>query len=108
MAFLIDAGATLQCPHQGSVQITATNSKVKANGQFATVQNDQFIVSGCPFTTPAGAPAPCAMVQWSVPATKVKVMGQFALTTDSTGLCTGANPGGPPTVQSTQQKVKGT
>ncbi|HEX4381427.1 MAG TPA: hypothetical protein VH083_00680 [Myxococcales bacterium] len=108
MAFLVDAGASIQCPHQGTVQIVTSNSKVKANGQFVALQNDTFTISGCTFTTPAGAPAPCALAQWMVPATKVKVMSQFALTTDSTGLCTGANPGGPPAIQSTQTKVKGT
>ena len=105
-SFLLDAGATITCPHSGQVQIVTSNTKVKAGGQFVTTQSDQFIVSGCSFATTA--PQPCATVQWMVAATKVKVMQQAVLTKDSTGLTVGANPGGPPSVQSTQTKVKGT
>lgn len=103
--YLAHVGALIQCAHQGPAQVITTNARVKVMGQFVALQNDQYPVSGCPWTVPPGSPMPCVMVQWMVPSVRVKVMGQFVILKDSVGLCT---PNGvPPTVNPTQVRVKG-
>jgi hypothetical protein len=77
----------------------------------ATV-NDTTTVAGCPFQVPIGTgtkPQPCVKVQWTVPASRVKVNGQFVLLSTSSGICQSAEqiPQGPPSVVSTQTRVKG-
>ena len=46
---------------------------------------------------------------WIVPATRVKVGGQFVLLQNSTGLCQSAEqiPNGPPSVTVVQMRAKG-
>jgi hypothetical protein len=110
--YLLDVGATIQCPHGGSASTTSTNQRVKAGGQAVAIVNDTTTVSGCSFQIPVGAgtkPQPCMKVQWLVPATRVKIGGQPALLKDSQGLCQSAEqiPQGPPNVVVTQLRVKG-
>ncbi len=106
--YLIDAGAIVQCPHQIPVTISGSQT-LKVGGQVATVMNDTFTISGCPFMV-GPKPQPCVKVQWLVAATRVTIKGQPALLVDSQGLCQSADqiPAGPPSVQTTQQKTKGT
>ena len=54
-------------------------------------------------------PQPCVKVQWTTPATRVKVNGQFVLLSASSGLCQSAEqiPQGSPMVATTQKRVKG-
>lgn len=110
--YIIDAGATIMCPHAGSVKITSTNTRVKVGGQYATILNDMFMISGCPFQLPGTPPVPhpCIKIQWLVPAMRVKVMGKQVLLKSSTGLCLASDqvPQGSPNVVITQLRVKGT
>jgi hypothetical protein len=112
MGYLLQVGATIQCPHGGSASITSTNQRVKAGGQPVALANDTTTVSGCSFQVPIGTgtkPQPCVTVQWLVPATRVKIGGQFALLKESQGLCQSADqiPAGPPNVAVTQMRAKG-
>jgi hypothetical protein len=109
MGFVLDSNATIMCPHGGTVKAVPSNTVVKAGSGFALLQTDTFTVTGCPFTTPAGAPAPCTMVQWLTAAVFTKVNGTPVLLSDSVSLCIGAlGPAGPVTVSGFQTVVQGT
>lgn len=104
--FMIDAGATLLCPHGGTVSIVPGNVNVTA-GAPVTVQTDTMIVAGCPFA-PGGVASPCVQVQWVVADTRVTVGGVPTLSQGSTGLCLAATgaPQGTVTVASTQTRTQ--
>jgi|ERR671926_887966 uncharacterized Zn-binding protein involved in type VI secretion len=110
--YILDAGATVMCPHSGSVKATTSNTRVKVGGQYAVLQSDLCTVSGCPFTVQIGTVTksqPCVKVQWVTAATRVKVSGQPVLLRSSSGLCQSAEqiPQGSPNVVLTQLRVKG-
>jgi hypothetical protein len=111
--FLLTTAASVICTHGASVSIVSGNSRVKAGGAFVAVLSDTGTVSGCPFQVPIGAgtkPQPCVTVRFLVPATRVRIGGQPAILQTSSGICQSAEqiPQGPPTVVSTQTRVKGT
>lgn len=110
--FLVQVGATIQCPHAAQATITPTNQRVKACGSPVAVVTDMTAVGSCPFQVPIGPgtkPQPCVKVLWQAPATRVKVMGQPVLLQSSTGACQSAEqiPQGPPVIATTQVRVKG-
>lgn len=109
MSYLAHVDWTALCPHAGQVQIQPGNARVKLSGHPAATVGDQFMISGCPFTLPPSTPSPCLTVQWLVPASRVKIGGQAAVLSTSTGLCKAGTqaPQGAPQVSVTQQKVKG-
>ncbi|MEQ9398083.1 MAG: hypothetical protein RJQ04_02850 [Longimicrobiales bacterium] len=105
---MLNADATLQCPHGGSVSIVATSQSVKADGGAAVTLSDVFLISGCPYQMPAAPspiPSPCIKVQWVVPAVQVRVGGTPVLTESSVGLCLAATqvPQGTVSVVNTQR-----
>ncbi len=104
--FILHQGATVLCVHGGQAQPTVPNPRVKVDGKPVVTQTAPHTVAGCPFLTPAGAPLPCVIAQWTVAATRVKVAGAPVLLKDSQAVCspngTGVN------ITSTQVKVKGT
>jgi hypothetical protein len=106
---LFHVGATAMCPHGGQVSTVPGSPRVLLGGQPAATMGDTFLVAGCAFTVPPGKPQPCVKVQWLVPATRVRVGGQFAILQSSSGLCQSAEqiPGGPPSVVATQLRVSG-
>jgi hypothetical protein len=109
---LLHVGAQITCPHGGQATIASTNQRVKVGGMAVALVSDVTTVAACPFQVPIGTgtkPQPCVKVQWTVPATRVKVMGQFVLLQDSAGLCQSAEqiPQGPPTSAATQPRVSG-
>lgn len=106
---LLNVNATIKCPHAAQASINSTNQKVKLNGEAVALFNDLTTVAGCAFTVPGPKPQPCVKVQWLVPATRVKVSGQFVLLSSSNGLCQSAEqiPQGPPQIATTQTKVTG-
>jgi hypothetical protein len=105
---LIDAGATIQCPHGASASVTATNTRVKAAGQYLITSSCLCLISGCSFTVPPAVPEPCLKVQWVTVSSRVKVAGKPAVLTSSSALCQGLGPPLPPTVSGEQTRVKGT
>lgn len=100
--------AVATCPHGGQIQTVSANARVLVGGlQVATVA-DQSTVIGCAFNV-SGAPSPCVRVQWTMPATRVMVLGQPVLLQASAGLCqnpAGA-PQGPAIVTTVQPRVIG-
>jgi hypothetical protein len=109
MANLITTSSQLQCPHGGQVQITSSNAKAKADGSFIARTNDTFVINACPFLLPNGTAHPCAKVQWTKTALKVKPDGALALAKDSMGMCLAADqaPQGAVIINTTQTKVSG-
>jgi hypothetical protein len=106
--YLLHVNATVNCPHGAMASIASTNQRVKVSGMAVATVNDITTVAGCPFQ--AGPKLqPCVKVQWTTPATRVKVNGQFVLLSTSSGLCQSAEqiPQGPPIVATTQIRVKG-
>jgi hypothetical protein len=103
--YLLHVGATVLCAHGGAAQPTQPDPRVKVMGQPVVTQAAPYTVSGCPFTTPAGSPSPCATAQWVSVAGRVKVMGQPVLLQDSQAVC--APNGTPLTIVSAQPRVKG-
>jgi hypothetical protein len=105
----IVSGAQMQCPHGGTVQVTPSNSAVKADNDNMVVMGDIFTISGCSFQIPAVTPipSPCVQVRWLVADTRVKINGQATLSETSTGICLSAAgvTQGPVIISNTQRKV---
>lgn len=106
---LVHVGATILCPHGGSVTVIPSQVRVTVGGQPVATMGDQFMVAGCAFTVPPGKPQPCVKIQWLVPATRVTIGGSPAILQSSTGLAQSAEqiPQGPPTVVVTQMRASG-
>jgi hypothetical protein len=106
--FLIDAGATIMCPHGGQVKVVPTATRVTLTGMPPLTVSDTAMVSGCPFNV-SGAPSPCLTVQWLAPATRVSAQGAAPLLSSSIGLCKNAAgaPQGTAIVTGFQTRVQG-
>ena len=84
---VLTIAAAATCPHGGKVTI-----------------------AGCPFQIPIGTgtkPQPCVKVQYTVPATRVQVLGSPVVLSTSVGLCQSAEqiPQGAPIVSAVQPRV---
>lgn len=86
-AAILQLGVTIQCPHGGTGNVVNTNNRVKVGGGFALLATDTYTVAGCPFTLPVPKPSPCVLIEWQLPAQRVKVGGQPVLLETSIGLC---------------------
>jgi hypothetical protein len=109
---LVHVGATITCMHGGTVSVAPGQPRVLLGGQPAATMADQYPVAGCPFQVPVPGgtkPQPCIKVQWTVPATRVFVNRQPVILQASVGLGLSAEqiPQGPPTVATTQVRVRG-
>lgn len=109
---IVQSGATVMCPHGGTVQFTPSQTRAMANGPIL-VATDVGTVSGCPFQIPIGTgtkPSPCITVEWSAEATRVKAGGTGVLLQSSVGLCKNAEqtPQGSAQIASTQARAGGT
>jgi uncharacterized Zn-binding protein involved in type VI secretion len=111
--FLVTISASAICTHGATVSIAPGNSRVRAGGAPVATIGDNYSVAGCPFQIPIGTgtkPQPCVSLRWIAPAVRVKVDGQPVVLQASSGICQSAEqiPQGPPTVVTTQMRVKGT
>lgn len=106
---ILQLGVTMQCPHGGTGSVVNTNTRVKVGGGFALLATDTYTIAGCPFTLPSGTPHPCVTIQWTAPATRVKVGGNPVLLQSSVGLCTAADQAvqGTAIVSGVQTQAKG-
>ena len=106
MGFVLHVGATVLCAHGGQATPTAPNPRVRVSGQPVTTQPAPYVVAGCSFTTPAGAPLPCVTAQWTTAALRVRAGGQPVLLQESQAVCI---PNGTPvTIAATQTRVRAT
>lgn len=108
MAAFLTVSSVLQCPHGGSVNITSSNTRAKAGGDFIVRSSDTFLIGGCSFMI-GSAPHPCVQVRWIVPTTRNQAANGSVLAEDSVGLCIAGDeaPQGTVIVASTQPQVKG-
>jgi hypothetical protein len=99
----------MMCPHGGTVQVTTSNTRSKAVGDFLLRDSDTFQIVGCPFQVVPPTPHPCVSVNWSQPAAKSKAGGDATLTEQSVGMCVAADQAVQGTVQIvfTQPRVSG-
>lgn len=111
MTAFLQAGATILCPHGGTVQVTPTQSRALAGGPLL-LATDPTVVAGCPFQVPIGTgtkPSPCVTVTWSAEAQKAKVNGTGVLLQTSVGLCKSPEgaPQGSAQIVNTQMRAGG-
>ena len=107
---VLTIAAAITCPHGGKVSIAPGAARVTILGQPAATMTDQYLVAGCPFQIPIGTgtkPQPCIKTQYTVPATRVKVLGSPVVLATSAGICLSAEqiPQGPPIVAAVQPRV---
>lgn|SRR5690606_13540296 len=107
---LVHVGATVLCTHGMPVQTVPGSARVLVSGMPVATMADQYLIAGCPFVLPGGAPSPCIRVQWLVPAVRVLVNGMPPILNTSVGLCLNPAqvPQGPPAVVTTQPRVVAT
>jgi hypothetical protein len=107
-AGLLNTSSMMMCPHGGTVNAIASNTKAKADGDYILRASDTFAIVGCPFVLGI-VPHPCVQVKWVQTALKSKVLSDFTLTQQSVGLCVAADQAAQGTVliNSTQLKVSG-
>ena len=105
---IFHVGATAICPHGGQVTTVSTNTRVLVNATPAATMADQFMVAGCAFNI-SGAPHPCMLVQFLVPAVRVMVMGAPVILQSSPSLAKAADqaPQGPASLLVVQPRVQG-
>jgi hypothetical protein len=108
---IVQAGATVTCPHGGTVATVPSNTRALA-GAPMLVASDTSTVSGCPFQIPIGTgtkPSPCVTVQWTAEAQRVKAGGTGVLLQSSVGLCKSPEgaPQGTAIVANTQARAGG-
>jgi hypothetical protein len=89
MGDLLTASATVLCPHGGTVMAIPSNSRVRMGGDPIVLSSDTFVVAGCAFAP--GAPHPCVLVEWQLPAGRSTADSTAPLTTDSIGMCKAAD-----------------
>jgi hypothetical protein len=108
MGYLLDAGATITCPHGGTASATPSATSVSLGGKPPLLVDDVVTISGCSLNI-SGAPSPCLQVQWQMPAMRVKVESKAVLLDTSIGLCMNAAnaPQGTALVSGFQTKVQG-
>jgi hypothetical protein len=104
----LTTASSLTCPHGGTVAITPSTPRAKADGAAVATAEDQFTITGCPFQLPTvpPTPSPCVMVQWTVTDLQVN-SGAATLSQSSQGMCISAMqaPQGAVVIAETQQKV---
>jgi hypothetical protein len=92
------------------------NPRVLVGGFPVATTANVFAVTGCPFQIPFGVgtkPQPCVKLLWTMPASRVLVMGQPPILTTGVGPGLGQGqsveqiPQGPPTVKQMQLRVSG-
>jgi hypothetical protein len=103
MAFLLHAGATVQCSHAGRAQAATPNPSVKVANQATVAISGAWTIAGCSLPTNAGGP--CVSAQFTTAATRITSHGQPLLLSDSQATCMPT--GVPLQVVVTQTRVKG-
>ena len=101
--FVLDAGATLICPHGGQAKPTKVAPRVMLSGVPAVTQTTVHAVAGCTLVPPAPTDV---TAQWVTGAVRVKTMGEPLLLASSQSLCVAS--GSPLTVVVQQLRVKAT
>lgn len=84
--YILDAGASITCPHGGTATVVPRATRVALSGQPPLLVDDFATIAGCAFNV-SGAPSPCLSIQWMMPATRALVQSSPVLLSSSIGLC---------------------
>jgi hypothetical protein len=87
--YVLDAGATITCPHGGRVDVAPRATRVALGGKPPLLVDDTAVIAACPFNV-SGAPSPCLSVEWARPAMKLTVESSAVLLSTSVALCRNA------------------
>ncbi|MFE9727836.1 hypothetical protein ACFYQ5_30795 [Streptomyces sp. NPDC005794] len=101
---IVNAAATLTCPHGGRASAASAHAAVRLDGLPVHTASDAFVVTGCPHTVD-GVPHPCTTVRWSPQRGGVLVDGVPVLLHTSAAQCFSAAlvPQGPPVVDAARR-----
>lgn len=88
---LLDAGATIACPHGGAAVVAENGARATLGGAPALTVAHSLAIVGCPLVSAAGEPQPCVAVRWLTTAARVRMIGEAALLATSTGVCVSAS-----------------
>ena len=112
--FMMHVNAGCQCIHLAKATIAPSQPRVFVSGQPVALMSSQIAVAGCPFQIPVGVgtkPQPCVTVRWSMPSTRVKILGQPIMVIPAPGpgpaVCMSVEqiPAGAPAVGPVQARV---
>lgn len=108
-SYFLTTTSVISCPHGGTVTMSTSNTRVKAEGNPIVRASDTSTVAGCPYTQDGVTPHPCVRVQWDVHAERHEAQGDDSLTLDSVGNCLSADGGtqGTAIISSTQSRGAG-
>jgi hypothetical protein len=101
--FLLHSGATVMCAHAGQAQPMVPFPRVTVSGMAITTMASPYMITGCPFVSPANGP--CVTAQWTVGATRVMAGGMPVLLQTSQAIC--APTATPLNIMLTQTRVTG-
>ena len=105
---ILNASATIMCPHGGQASTIPSNPTVLIGSAPVLVVTDVTMIAACAFNI-SGAPAPCLTIQWTNPAVSTFVNNVPVLLATSIGLCMGGSPGVPAVIANPGQfQVLGT
>ncbi len=88
-AYVLDAGATITCPHGGQATVVPRATRVSLGGNPPLLVDDVATIAGCAFNV-SGAPSPCLRLQWLMPATRATVESSPVLLSSSVAMCLNA------------------
>jgi hypothetical protein len=86
--------SSIMCPHGGQCVPVPSVPGIFLFGAQPLTVNDTFPIVGCTFNI-SGVPAPCLLVEWTLPAIGTTCRGVPVLLATSVGLCMGGSPGVP-------------
>lgn len=95
MPKVLTQGSVLTCAHQGKIQVTASQSLLKIDGQAVLVQGDLEgkTISGCSTpATPTSKPCTSVVSMTVGAATMIKVGGKAVLLETAMGMTDGVTP----------------
>lgn len=79
--FILTKSSVIVCPHGARVaHVPLTNQRATVNGELLLFPNDQYMVAGCPVSSP------CYRIVWSNPSKNFMVQGKPVLTSGSIGI----------------------
>jgi hypothetical protein len=90
MPGLLTTASVMMCPHGGTVEPVTTDTRETAGGSPVLRASDTCVIVGCVFSIGPN-PHPCVSVNWAVPASDSRAIGEATLTEASVGFCTAAD-----------------
>jgi hypothetical protein len=95
MPNVLTEGATVKCSHQGTVKVSAGQSKLKVGGKAVLVKGDLDgkTVSGCTNTGPNLSPCATTVSMSAGASTKMKADGKAVLLDSAMGITDSVPPG---------------